>query len=169
MHPLINIEKDSLWGGIYTEEDGHIDPTSLTNAFVAGAKLYGGKVHQHTPVQGLEQRPDGKWTVYTENKTYVADRIINCAGLWGEHVAKMAGVHHPLGIIEHQYIITESIPEINEYWKANGKQMPVLRSLSGSYYIRQERDGLLIGPYESKENMKLVDEVRSIYVHRECL
>eukprot|EP01084_Bolivina_argentea_P009186 17180_1 len=162
LHPLINVNmdgNDSIWGGIYTPEDGHIDPTSLTNAFVAGAKLYGGKIFQNTPVNKLECMSNGKWKVYTSNgDKYIADRIINCAGLWGEYVGKLAGVYHPVGIIEHQYIITETIKEVNEYWKLNGKQLPVLRSLSGSYYIRQERDGLLIGPYESQNNMKLVDE-----------
>ena len=69
----------------------------------------------------------------------------------------MAGVYHGVGYIEHQYVITDTIDKVSEYWKEHKQQLPVLRSLDGSYYIRQERDGLLIGPYEPGEAMKLVD------------
>jgi len=57
-----------------------------------------------------------------------------------------------------QYVISEDIEEVKEYKKKHGKQIPVLRSLEGSYYLRQERDGILVGPYESRDAMQLQDE-----------
>lgn len=63
----------------------------------------------------------------------------------------MVGLQHPLIPVHHQYVVTASIPEV----KALKKELPVLRDLEGSYYLRQERDGLLLGPYESQEKMKL--------------
>ena len=67
-------------------------------------------------------------------------------------------MHHPLAIIQHQYVISPTIPELKEYREKNGQQVPVLRSLEGSYYIRQERDGMLVGPYEPRDVMQLQDE-----------
>ena len=56
----------------------------------------------------------------------------------------MCGMNLPLVPMEHQYLVTKSIPEV----QALKREIPVLRDLEGSYYLRMERDGLLIGPYE---------------------
>lgn len=74
----------------------------------------------------------------------------NCAGFWAKEVAKMAGSDLPLVPNHHQYLVTSTVPEV----KALKKEFPVLRHLEGSFYLRMERDGLLIGPYESPETMK---------------
>lgn len=65
----------------------------------------------------------------------------------------MVGLEHPLIPVQHQYVVTSTIPEV----KALKRELPVLRDLEGSYYLRQERDGLLFGPYESQEKMKVQD------------
>ncbi|XP_010221118.1 PREDICTED: dimethylglycine dehydrogenase, mitochondrial-like [Tinamus guttatus] len=65
----------------------------------------------------------------------------------------MIGLQHPLIPVHHQYDVTSSIPEL----KALKRELPVIRNLEGLYYLRQERDGLLFGPYESQEKMKLQD------------
>ena len=66
----------------------------------------------------------------------------------------MAGIDLPVICTQHQYIVTASIPEV----QALDRELPVLRDLDGSYYLRQERDGLLVGPYESWDTMKLQDQ-----------
>ena len=38
------------------------------------------------------------------------------------------------------------------------REIPVLRDLEESYYLRMERDGLLVGPYEEQSKMRTVDE-----------
>eukprot|EP00061_Rhincodon_typus_P008572 g31294.t1 len=63
----------------------------------------------------------------------------------------MIGLEHPLIPVHHQYVITATVPEV----KALKHELPVLRDLEGSYYLRQERDGLLFGPYEVQEKMKI--------------
>ena len=69
----------------------------------------------------------------------------------------MAGADHPLIPIHHQYVVTSTIPEVKEFHQKHG-EIPVFRDLEGSYYFRQERDGLLIGPYEKQEKMKMQTE-----------
>ena len=71
---------------------GHADPTSVTNSLIAGAKMRGERVVERCPDVGLEQTPDKKWKVKTEQGTIIADRVVNAAGLWGQQVARMAGV-----------------------------------------------------------------------------
>lgn len=66
----------------------------------------------------------------------------------------MVGVEHPIAPIHHQYVVTTSIPEVKEM----KHEIPVVRDLEGSYYLRMERDGLLFGPYEEGSKMRLQDD-----------
>uniref|UniRef100_UPI00358E3FF8 dimethylglycine dehydrogenase, mitochondrial n=1 Tax=Myxine glutinosa TaxID=7769 RepID=UPI00358E3FF8 len=150
--PIANVDK--ILAGLYTVRDGHIDPYSLTMALAAGARMHGAHLQQKTPVTGLETRTDGGWNVQTPQGIIKAKRIINCAGFWAKELGKMAGVEHQLMTIHHQYFITSTVPEV----AALQQEIPVLRDIEGSYYLRQERQGLLIGPYESKETMRLQDD-----------
>ena len=81
--------------------------------------------------------------------TVTANRVINCCGFHGRDVGLLAGLDLPLVPVQHQYLVTKSVPEV----QALDKEIPVLRHLEGSFYLRQERDGLLIGPYESQSAM----------------
>ena len=66
----------------------------------------------------------------------------------------MIGIEHPLIPIHHQYVVTTTIPEVKQL----KQEMPVIRDLLGSYYLRMERDGLLFGPYEEESKMRLQDD-----------
>ncbi|XP_073933326.1 dimethylglycine dehydrogenase, mitochondrial isoform X2 [Castor canadensis] len=151
LFPLLNMNK--ILAGLYNPGDGHIDPYSLTMALAAGARKYGALLKYPAPVTALNPRPDGTWDVETPQGSVRANRIVNAAGFWAREVGKMIGLEHPLIPVQHQYVITSTIPEV----KALKRELPVLRDLEGSYYLRQERDGLLFGPYESQEKMKVQD------------
>jgi dimethylglycine dehydrogenase len=56
----------------------------------------------------------------------------------------MAGLTLPLIPTEHQYFVTETIPEI----AAMGRRLPSVADRDGEYYLRQEGLGLLVGAYE---------------------
>ncbi|XP_071441447.1 dimethylglycine dehydrogenase, mitochondrial-like [Hetaerina americana] len=166
--PFMNME--TVLAGLYNPNDGHIDPYSLTHALAAGARSRGAKICLGTEVVALEPRsslhkfaPDG-WEVHTaKGRSIVAQRVINAAGFWAREVGRLSGIKPdlPLVPVEHQYAVTAPIPEVEEFMN-NGtgpkKEIPVLRHLDGSFYMRQERSGLLIGPYENQKAMKLRDD-----------
>ena len=106
--------------------------------------MYGAKILQHTPVTGLEHLSDGSWRVETSKGSLEAKQVVNCSGFWAKEVGQMCGMNLPLVPMEHQYVVTKSVPEV----QALKREFPVLRDLDGSYYLRQERDGILVGPYE---------------------
>ncbi|NXP34975.1 M2GD protein, partial [Leiothrix lutea] len=137
--------------GLYNPGDGHIDPYSLTMALAAGARKYGAQLNYPVQVTNLNPRSDGTWEVETPLGIIQAKRIVNTAGFWAREIGKMIGLQHPLIPVHHQYVVTSTVPEV----KALKTELPVIRDLEGSYYLRQERDGLLFGPYESEEKMKL--------------
>lgn len=152
MHPLLNINK--VLAGIYNPGDGHIDPYSLTQALAIGARRYGAQILQQTPVTGLDQKTDGSWDVATPQGTIRAQRIVNVTGFWAREFGQMVGLDLPVVPVHHQYLVTSSIPEVQRL-KA---ELPVIRDLDGSYYLRQEKDGLLMGPYEHQDKMVLCDK-----------
>uniref|UniRef100_A0AAR2KCN8 Dimethylglycine dehydrogenase, mitochondrial n=1 Tax=Pygocentrus nattereri TaxID=42514 RepID=A0AAR2KCN8_PYGNA len=151
LFPLLNMDK--VLAGLYTPGDGHIDPYSLTMALAAGARMYGAQIYSSAPVTGLSPTLDGRWDVQTPHGTIQANRIVNATGFWARELGQMIGFEHPTIPVHHQYVVTATVPEV----KALKKELPVIRDLEGSYYLRQERDGLLFGPYEREEKMVLQD------------
>ncbi|MDA1071410.1 MAG: FAD-dependent oxidoreductase [Proteobacteria bacterium] len=142
LNPLVKM--DRVLGGMWGASDGHVDPSGVTQAFAKGARMGGATIERECPVTALTQRSDGGWDVATPKGNVVAETVINVAGLWAREVAALAGYHLPLMPMEHQYVVTENVPEI----EALGKEMPLTRDQDGEFYMRQEGKGLLLGCYE---------------------
>ncbi|NRP72690.1 4-methylaminobutanoate oxidase (formaldehyde-forming) [Ensifer psoraleae] len=142
LHPLVNF--DGIRCIMYEPEGGNVDPSGVTMAYAAGARRRGAEIHRFTPVIGTEAQPDGSWIVRTPKGDIRTQWVVNAAGLWGREVAAMAGLELPLIPTEHQYFVTETIPEI----AALDRRLPSVADRDGEYYLRQEGLGLLIGAYE---------------------
>lgn len=150
--PIANV--DNILMGLYTASDGHVDPYSLTQAIAKGARKYGALIFQGLGVTTLNLREDGRWVVSTTEGDILANRVVNAAGFWAKEIAKLAGSDLPLVPNHHQYLVTSTVPEV----KALKREIPVLRHLEGSFYLRMERDGFLIGPYESTHTMRQCED-----------
>jgi dimethylglycine dehydrogenase len=138
LHPLVSV--DDVTAAAYLPTDGHVDPSSLTRAFVEGA---GDRIFRHTPVTGLERR-DGAWTLTTPKGDVRAGIVVDTAGQWAANVARLAGADLPLVSLEHHYVVTDALAEVRDLQP----ELPVLRDPDGSFYVRQEGSGLLVGPFE---------------------
>ena len=136
-------------GALYDPVEGHVDPTGVTRAYVKCAQLAGAEVHQHTPVVGLDQRPDGTWDVHFENGDPIhAEHVVNAGGLWAREVGRMVGMELPVLAMEHHYLITEDMPEVAAHVAKTGREMPMALDFAGEIYIRQEGGAMLLGTYE---------------------
>ena len=140
------MELHDLKGALWDPHDGDVDPSQLTQAFAKGARDLGAKIKRFTKVTGLEQRPSGTWLVKTDKGDITAEIVVNAAGYRAGEVMAMVGQNLPIVTMSHQYLITEPIPEL----EARSEKLPLLRDPDISYYLREERDGLILGPYEWK-------------------
>jgi dimethylglycine dehydrogenase len=140
--PITNL--DGIVGGLYDPLDGHLDPSGTTHAYAKAARMAGAEIVLHNPVIETNQRADGTWDVVTKLGTIHAEHIVNAGGLWAREVGAMAGVFVPLHPMEHQYIVTEDLPEIYE----RDAEHPHVMDPGGESYLRQEGRGLCIGFYE---------------------
>ena len=87
-------------------------PSGVTHAYARAARMQGAEVHLRNRVVETNPRPDGSWDVVTEAGTIVAEHVVNAGGLWAREVGRMAGLELPVLAMEHQYLITEDIPEV---------------------------------------------------------
>ena len=142
LHPLADFE--GVRCIMFEPAGGNVDPSGVTNAYALGARHRGAEIHRFTPVTGTEAQPDGTWIVRTEKGDIRTPWVVNAAGLWAREVAAMAGVSLPLQPTEHQYFVTETVPEI----AALDRRLPSIADRDGEYYLRQEGRGLLVGAYE---------------------
>ena len=143
--PVTNI--DGIVGGLYDPLDGHLDPSGTTHAYAKAARMGGAHIETHCKVLSTTQRADGTWDLVTDKGAVHAEHIVNAAGLWAREVGAMAGVYFPLVPMEHQYIVTEDVPQISAIIDAGGEH-PHVMDPAGESYLRQEGRGLCIGFYE---------------------
>lgn len=142
LHPLVDF--DGVRCIMFEPDGGNVDPSGVTNAYAVGARRRGAEIHRFTPVTATEQQADGTWIVRTDKGDIRTPWVVNAAGLWGREVAAMAGIELPLMPTEHQYFVTETIPQI----AAMDRRLPSVADRDGEYYLRQEGQGLLVGAYE---------------------
>ncbi|KIN74735.1 GcvT family protein [Sulfitobacter guttiformis] len=145
------MEVHDLEGGMWDPLDGDIDPAQLTQALAKGAREAGGRIERFCPVVGLD-RQDDEWIVKTEKGEIRAEIIVNCAGYYAQRVGEMfkpfGGRTVPMVVMSHQYFLTEPIAELETWTKEKGHKMPMIRDVDISYYLRQDKHGLNLGPYE---------------------
>ena len=156
LHPLTQL--DGLIGGIYEPDDGHVDPSSVTNAMGSIATSRGVSILRYNPVVNISRDQD-HWVVETEKETIKAQHIINAAGTWGWEIGAMMGLNIPSVPVLHQYLVTDTVPDVAKRIQNNAPELPIIRDPEESWYVRQERDGLILGPYEKDAKTWSVDGV----------
>ena len=141
------IETHDLQGGLYDPFDGDIDPAQLTQALAKGARDMGAKIIRFCPVTGARRDKD-EWIVETDQGEIRCDYVVNAAGYYAREVGKFFGRDVPMMVMSHQYLLFDDVPEIEAWSREAGAKLPLLRDVDSSYYLRQEKYGLNLGPYE---------------------
>jgi len=144
--PLCNI--DGLVGGIVHPDDGYIQSADLTQALAKGARARGATIYRKTPVINIEQKSSGAWLVQTEKGDITCEHVISASGNYARQTGAMVGLDIPVIPVEHQYIVTEQHPKLQQRKKDGLPEMGVLRESDGSWYLREENGGFILGPYE---------------------
>jgi len=146
--PLCNT--DGLIGGIFHPEDGYIQPADLSQAFAIGARNGGAEIYRRTKVEKIKKVENNLWEITTNKGMILSEHIVSCTGNHARQTGEMVGIEIPVIPVEHQYIVTEPHPEILKRQEKGLPEMGVLRESDypGSYYMREERGGLILGPYE---------------------
>ncbi|MCH7686669.1 MAG: FAD-binding oxidoreductase, partial [Planctomycetes bacterium] len=139
MWPLANL--DDVIGGVFLPGDGQTNPIDTTMALAKGAKMGGAQIFEETKVTGILQKNGVVTGVSTEKGDIQAEFVVNCAGMWGRELGKLAGVNVPLHASEHFYFVTEPMDELVP-------DAPTLRDMGGYTYYKEDAGKLLVGAFE---------------------
>ena len=146
------LETHDLSGGLLDPNDGDIDPAQLTQALAKGARDLGAKIIRFCPAIGIDRKNE-EWIIKTEKGDIICDYVVNSAGYYAQSVAEwfkpFGGRRLPMMVMSHQYLLTEEIDELASWSAKFGTKLPLLRDVDSSYYLRQEKNGLNLGPYEN--------------------
>ncbi|MEC7299657.1 MAG: FAD-dependent oxidoreductase [Pseudomonadota bacterium] len=157
--PLVRTE--DLKGAIYHPTDGYINPADVTMAMAKGARQRGVLIERKWQVDGYEWTgSDWRVTVTKmverggnlvpseEQQVITAEHVVTATGNHAQRTARLLGIKMPAIPVEHQFIVTEPDPELVAYRQNGGEEHPVLRDADAKWYVREERGGWILGPYE---------------------
>ena len=138
------IDTSGIEGAAFIPSDGHIDPASLCQAIASGARKFGARIKQGITVTDFELTGERISKIITSDGDYEADNIIMAAGMWSRELGAKLGIQVPACAVEHQYIVTEPLPDIELV-----KGLPTLRDPERLVYYKPDAGGrLVIGGYE---------------------
>ncbi len=140
-------ETHALTGALYDPYDGDIDPAQLTQALAKGARDLGARIERFCPATGVRRDGDD-WVIATPKGDIRCEIVVNAAGYYAREVGKWFGRDVPMMVMSHQYLLFDAIPELAAWTAEVGHKLPLLRDVDSSYYLRQEKDGMNLGPYE---------------------
>ena len=142
------LEEQYFVGAMLDAADGNLDPYGTTHAYAKSARIGGAEIYLHTRVTGLERRGDGTWDVSTNKGSINAEHVVNAGGLWAREVGRMVGLELPVLAMEHMYLVTDDMPEVIEFNRERGHELPHAIDFKSEIYMRQEHQGIVLGTYE---------------------
>jgi len=161
--PLVELggsaDTPALIGALYHPDDGHIAPADLTMALRKGARGAGAEIYEHTEAQAMTRTPSGEWLVRTSQGEIRAEHLVLATGNYARETGRLLGLNVPAIPVEHQYIVYDESPELKQYRQSGGRELAVLRESDQSYYLREERMGWILGPYEQGAPARFADGV----------
>ena len=142
-HPFLNT--DGIKAAFLTVTDGHVAPADITNAMAAGARKLGAEIYRRTLVTDIKLLKTGEWQVITDKGNITCEHVVNSAGSYCDVVGSWTGHNVPIANMLHHYMITEPLKELIQL----EKELPVVRDPYSHAYLREETNGVLVGPYET--------------------
>ena len=156
--PLVRTE--DLEGAIFHPTDGYINPADVTQAMAKGARQRGVTIERrwqadeyrwagdHWEVTLTKMSEKGGNLIPTDERQVIhAEHVVTATGNHAQRTARLLGLKIPAIPVEHQYIVTEPDPMLAD-WRQSNPEHPVLRDADAKWYVREERKGWILGPYE---------------------
>jgi dimethylglycine dehydrogenase len=144
--PFMNT--DGIIGALYHPDDGHIAPADVTQAMAQGARNNGAEIYRQTEVLAMQQHANGDWQVDTSKGSIIAEHVVCATGFYARQTAQMVGLDIPCIPVLHQFLVTDTIEELQQRKLQGLAELPVLREDRTLFYLREERQGLILGPYD---------------------
>ena len=168
--PLMRTE--DLKGALFHPQDGYINPADVTQAMAKGARQRGVEIVRKLQVNSYKWT-GSEWIVTLEKMIEKggnlvgsgelvevrAEHVVTATGNHAQRTARLLGVKIPAIPVEHQFIVTEPDPALQAWRAAGNPEHPVLRDADAKWYVREERGGWILGPYERNAPARFLYDV----------
>ena len=147
--------RQSLYGAIWIEGDGSVDPHIATHTLANAARDLGVRIETGRRVTGIRLGPSREVTaVDTDAGPIETELVVNACGIWAPQVAAMVGAFTPSVPVDHQHIALAAV-DGHEL----PREMPCFRDLDNLVYGKSEAGGILFGGYEPNPVARWTDGV----------
>ncbi len=149
------VDADGLVGALFHPTDGYVNPADVTQATAAAARKRGVAIHRQKHVESYERLPGGEWQATGRDRktgepfSIRAEHVVTATGNHAQATGEAIGTCIPAIPVEHQYVVTDESPPLIEWRRAGNPEHPVLRDADAKWYVREERGGWILGPYEA--------------------
>jgi dimethylglycine dehydrogenase len=163
---------DDLKGALFHPQDGYINPADVTQAMAKGARQRGVEIVRKMQVNAYRWT-GSEWVVTLEKMIEKggnlvgsgelvevhAEHVVTATGNHAQRTARLLGIKIPAIPVEHQFIVTEPDPALVAWRAAGNPEHPVLRDADAKWYVREERGGWILGPYERNAPARFLYDV----------
>ncbi len=165
------VRTDDLKGALFHPQDGYINPADVTQAMAKGARQFGCTFERRWQADAYRWT-GSEWVVSLtrmverggnlvpseERAEITAEHVVTATGNHAQRTARLLGITIPAIPVEHQYVVTEPDPALVD-WRKTNPQHPVLRDADAKWYVREERGGWILGPYEQGAPARFLHDV----------
>ena len=145
LHPLFDVE--GVRAGLYSREDGNIDPYGVTIVMADAAKRLGARILCRNRAVDASRTGRGYWAVRAcDGTVFTCDHLIIAGGSYTRQIGEWFGARLPVYSFLHHYFVTAELPVVVRL----SNQLPIVRDERCGGYVRQEQKGLLIGTTENE-------------------
>ena len=129
---------DDLRFATFCAVDGHADPNSILQGYVARAREHGVEFREHAAATAIEIEAGRVAAVDLGDERVVCATVVDAAGPWAAEVGHMAGLDLPVRPLRRHIFITAPVPGLD-------REFPLTIDFANGLYMHRESGGVLMG------------------------
>jgi glycine/D-amino acid oxidase-like deaminating enzyme len=139
-HPFL--QPNGIVAALEIPSDLYLEASQVAIGYAMAAAALGVKLVPHTAVTGFAVRDGSIQGCETDKGIIDCPVVIDAAGAWARALARLSGFDIPMVPTRHQLLITEPIDGVRD-------ELPILRFIDASVYVRPCWGGFMMGGYEA--------------------
>lgn len=130
--------------GTFCQRDGHADPASILNGYVARARAGGARFREHAAVSAIDVAGGTVRGVRVGDERIACRVVIDAAGPWAGAVGAMVGLDLPIRPLRRHIFVTGPTPDLDH-------PIPLTIEFATTLYMHGESGGVLLGMADPRD------------------
>lgn len=168
--PFLN--ESAILGALFVPSGAIVSGAEVCGALARDAMEGGGAAFiGHTAISDVEIQNGRVVAVHTNSREMhriECEILLLCANIWSPAISEKIDVPIPLMAFEHQYVISEPLPELSRFDPGNKDHevtFPTMRELESTMYYRQHWQAYGIGSYYHSPRRVHPRDVKKTAIH----